>query len=60
MGFTQGSADFFNARSMDVLITKLRKKPQDDPEIQNFGKVILMNILHNRFRLIFCSYCFRL
>lgn len=29
-----GSDDFFNARSMDVFITKLRKKLQDDPQIQ--------------------------
>ncbi len=29
-----GADDFFNARSMDVFITKLRKKLQDDPEIQ--------------------------
>ena len=29
-----GADDFFNARSMDVFITKLRKKLQDDPNIQ--------------------------
>jgi DNA-binding response OmpR family regulator len=29
-----GSDDFFNARSMDVFITKLRKRLQDDPQIQ--------------------------
>ncbi len=29
-----GSDDFFNARSMDVFITKLRKKLQEDPQIQ--------------------------
>jgi len=29
-----GTDDFFNARSMDVFITKLRKKLQDDPNIQ--------------------------
>ena len=29
-----GSDDFFNARSMDVFITKLRKKLKMDPEIQ--------------------------
>jgi DNA-binding response OmpR family regulator len=29
-----GSDDFFNARSMDVFITKLRKKLQADPAIQ--------------------------
>jgi DNA-binding response OmpR family regulator len=29
-----GSDDFFNARSMDVFITKLRKKLLDDPQIQ--------------------------
>jgi DNA-binding response OmpR family regulator len=29
-----GSDDFFNARSMDVFITKLRKKLQADPSIQ--------------------------
>jgi DNA-binding response OmpR family regulator len=29
-----GNDDFFNARSMDVFITKLRKKLKNDPEIQ--------------------------
>ena len=29
-----GSDDFFTSRSMDVFITKLRKKLQDDPAIQ--------------------------
>ncbi|WP_057940230.1 response regulator transcription factor [Algoriphagus resistens] len=29
-----GSDDFFNARSMDVFITRLRKKLQEDPQIQ--------------------------
>jgi len=29
-----GDDDFFNARSMDVFITKLRKKLEKDPEIQ--------------------------
>lgn len=29
-----GADDFFNARSMDVFITKLRKKLQEDPAIQ--------------------------
>ncbi len=29
-----GDDDFFNARSMDVFITKLRKKLKDDPTIQ--------------------------
>ncbi|MFT4856152.1 MAG: DNA-binding response OmpR family regulator [Algoriphagus sp.] len=29
-----GSDDFFNARSMDVFITKLGKKLQEDPQIQ--------------------------
>jgi DNA-binding response OmpR family regulator len=29
-----GDDDFFNARSMDVFITKLRKKLKNDPEIQ--------------------------
>ncbi|MFC4874454.1 response regulator transcription factor [Negadavirga shengliensis] len=29
-----GSDDFFNARSMDVFITKLRKKLQKDPKVQ--------------------------
>lgn len=29
-----GSDDFFNARSMDVFITKLRKKLQEDPQVQ--------------------------
>ncbi len=34
MGFTEGSDDFFTARTMDVFITKLRKKLQADPAIQ--------------------------
>ncbi|WNB18301.1 response regulator transcription factor [Marivirga arenosa] len=29
-----GSADFFNARSMDVYISKLRKKLEKDPDLQ--------------------------
>jgi DNA-binding response OmpR family regulator len=29
-----GNDDFFNARSMDVFITKLRKKLKEDPSIQ--------------------------
>jgi DNA-binding response OmpR family regulator len=29
-----GDDDFFNARSMDVFITKLRKKLKHDPEVQ--------------------------
>mgnify|MGYP005840056183 CR=1 FL=1 len=29
-----GSDDFFNARSMDVFITKLRKKLSEDPEVK--------------------------
>ncbi|HAS56992.1 DNA-binding response regulator, OmpR family, contains REC and winged-helix (wHTH) domain [Algoriphagus ornithinivorans] len=41
-----GSDDFFNARSMDVFITKLRKKLQDDPEIQ------ILNIRGYGFKLV--------
>lgn len=29
-----GNDDFFNARSMDVFITKLRKKLKDDPQVE--------------------------
>lgn len=29
-----GSGDFFNARSVDVFITKFRKKLQENPNIQ--------------------------
>ncbi|NND80188.1 MAG: winged helix-turn-helix transcriptional regulator, partial [Maribacter sp.] len=29
-----GNDDFFNARSMDVFITKLRKKLKNDPEVK--------------------------
>jgi DNA-binding response OmpR family regulator len=41
-----GSDDFFNARSMDVFITKLRKKLQDDPQIQ------LLNIRGFGYKLV--------
>lgn len=41
-----GSDDFFNARSMDVFITKLRKKLQDDPEIQ------ILNVRGYGFKLV--------
>lgn len=33
LNYICGSNDFFNARSMDVFTTKLRKKLQDDPSI---------------------------
>lgn len=41
-----GADDFFNARSMDVFITKLRKKLQDDPEIQ------ILNVRGYGFKLV--------
>ncbi|MDF2159172.1 response regulator transcription factor [Algoriphagus sp. CAU 1675] len=41
-----GSDDFFNARSMDVFITKLRKKLQDDPNIQ------ILNVRGYGFKLV--------
>ena len=41
-----GSDDFFNARSMDVFITKLRKKLQDDPGIQ------ILNVRGYGFKLV--------
>jgi DNA-binding response OmpR family regulator len=41
-----GSDDFFNARSMDVFITKLRKKLQGDPQIQ------LLNIRGFGYKLV--------
>jgi two-component system, OmpR family, response regulator TrcR len=46
MGFSGDSDDFFNARSMNVFITKLRKKLQDDLEIQ------ILNVRGNRFKLV--------
>lgn len=42
-----GSDDFFNARSMDVFITKLRKKLQDDPSIQ------ILNVRGYGFKLVY-------
>lgn len=41
-----GSDDFFNARSMDVFITKLRKKLQEDPAIQ------ILNVRGYGFKLV--------
>ncbi|SMG30732.1 DNA-binding response regulator, OmpR family, contains REC and winged-helix (wHTH) domain [Marivirga sericea] len=41
-----GSADFFNARSMDVYISKLRKKLEKDPELQ------ILNIRGYGYKLI--------
>ena len=41
-----GSDDFFNARSMDVFITKLRKKLQGDPSIQ------ILNVRGYGFKLV--------
>lgn len=41
-----GSDDFFNARSMDVFITKLRKKLQHDPSIQ------ILNVRGYGFKLV--------
>lgn len=42
-----GDDDFFNARSMDVFITKLRKKLKDDPNIQ------IINIRGYGYKLIY-------
>jgi DNA-binding response OmpR family regulator len=42
-----GDDDFFNARSMDVFITKLRKKLKDDPSIQ------IINIRGYGYKLIY-------
>ena len=42
-----GDDDFFNARSMDVFITKLRKKLKDDPAIQ------IINVRGYGYKLIF-------
>ena len=42
-----GSDDFFNARSMDVFITKLRKKLKPDPAIQ------ILNVRGFGYKLIF-------
>lgn len=42
-----GEDDFFNARSMDVFITKLRKKLKDDPSIQ------ILNVRGYGYKLIF-------
>jgi len=42
-----GDDDFFNARSMDVFITKLRKKLKDDPAIQ------IVNVRGYGYKLIF-------
>lgn len=41
-----GSDDFFHSRSMDVFITKLRKKLQDDPTIQ------ILNVRGYGFKLV--------
>ena len=41
-----GTDDFFTARSMDVFITKLRKKLQEDPEVQ------ILNIRGYGFKLV--------
>ncbi|WP_297337644.1 response regulator transcription factor [Algoriphagus sp.] len=41
-----GSDDFFNARSMDVFITKLRKKLKEDPQIQ------ILNVRGYGFKLV--------
>lgn len=41
-----GADDFFTARSMDVFITKLRKKLQDDPGIQ------ILNVRGYGFKLV--------
>ena len=41
-----GDDDFFNARSMDVFITKLRKKLKDDPEVQ------IINIRGHGYKLV--------
>lgn len=42
-----GDDDFFNARSMDVFITKLRKKLKNDPEIQ------IINVRGYGYKLIY-------
>ncbi len=42
-----GDDDFFNARSMDVFITKLRKKLKDDPSIK------ILNVRGFGYKLIF-------
>lgn len=42
-----GDDDFFNARSMDVFITKLRKKLKDDPAIQ------IINVRGYGYKLIY-------
>jgi DNA-binding response OmpR family regulator len=42
-----GDDDFFNARSMDVFITKLRKKLKDDPTVQ------IINVRGYGYKLIF-------
>jgi DNA-binding response OmpR family regulator len=42
-----GDDDFFNARSMDVFITKLRKKLKDDPDVQ------IINVRGYGYKLIF-------
>jgi DNA-binding response OmpR family regulator len=44
--FSEGSDDFFIARSMDVFITKLRKKLQDDPTVQ------ILNVRGYGFKLV--------
>jgi two-component system response regulator TrcR len=41
-----GDDDFFNARSMDVFITKLRKKLKQDPEVQ------IINIRGHGYKLV--------
>ena len=41
-----GDDDFFNARSMDVFITKLRKKLKQDPEVQ------IINIRGRGYKLV--------
>lgn len=41
-----GADDFFTARSMDVFITKLRKKLQDDPAVQ------ILNVRGYGFKLV--------
>ena len=42
-----GDDDFFNARSMDVFITKLRKKLKPDPTIQ------IINVRGYGYKLIY-------
>jgi len=41
-----GDDDFFNARSMDVFITKLRKKLSADPNIQ------ILNLRGHGYKLV--------